>query len=406
MSKRWNIFVSPLFYVLLATAGLIASEILPVFNYQQELRWLLEITLLVCGLLLAFKEKQTSTKDSLLPAVEETESVQQSLQSLLGDIDEAYSAELDIIQADVNRIKSTLAEAVSDLTSGFESINQLMQREDEMVNSIVKSARNEDDDPDVIDVHEFAQTTENIMASFIEVLMTVSTQSIETAHNLDEMQSQLDGIFSLLDESKTIADQTNLLALNAAIEAARAGEAGRGFAVVADEVRSLSTRASSFNDQIAEKVYSAKSAIDLVNATVTDMASRDMSSSIESQEKIKTALFTIERMDKRFSETIKEVADITLQIENVVGNTVRVMQFEDITTQVLTEAADRSQRISNISNELDGEFGLAASSEYASPVEYIINIREVVKRVKHSWQQEHRSVVGSENLKESEVNLF
>ncbi len=391
--------------MLVATTGLIVSEIFPVSNYQQELRWLFEFILLVSGLFLLFKAKQTlSNVQPNLP--EETKSVQQSLQSLLSDIDAAYSSELDIIQKDVNRVKNILAEAVNDLTNGFESINQLIQREDEMVRSIVKNSSNENNDPDIINVHEFAKTTENIMASFIEVLMAVSTQSIETAHNLDEMQSQLDDIFSLLDESKTIADQTNLLALNAAIEAARAGEAGRGFAVVADEVRSLSTRASSFNDQIAEKVYSAKSAIDLVNATVNDMASRDMSGSIESQDKIKTALFKIEKMDKHFSEAIKEVSDITLQIENVVGNTVRVMQFEDITTQVLTEAAERSDRIRNISNEINNVINQNISHHSSASIEYIEAIREVVESVKTSWQQKHRSVVGSENLKESEVDLF
>ncbi len=405
MLKRLNFFASPLFYILLATTGLIFSEVFPAFNYQQQLRWLFELTLLVSCLVLLFRAKQASSIVEPHLA-EESESVQQSLQSLLSDIDEAYSTELDIIQKDVNRVKSILAEAVSDLTSGFESINQLMQREDEIVKSIVKSSNNEDDDPDIINVHEFAQTTENIMASFIEVLMTVSTQSIETAHNLDEMQSQLDDIFSLLDESKTIADQTNLLALNAAIEAARAGEAGRGFAVVADEVRSLSTRASSFNDQIGEKVYSAKSAIDLVNATVNDMASRDMSSSIESQDKIKTALFKIEKMDSHFSEAIKEVSDITLQIETVVGNTVRVMQFEDITTQVLTEAAERSDRISNISNEIHNVINQNISHNSSASIEYIETIREVVQSVRNSWQQQHRSVVGSKNLEESEVDLF
>ena len=222
LSKRLNFFSNPVFYVLVATTGLIVSEIFPVSNYQQELRWLFEFILLVSGLFLLFKAKQTlSNVQPNLP--EETKSVQQSLQSLLSDIDAAYSSELDIIQKDVNRVKNILAEAVNDLTNGFESINQLIQREDEMVRSIVKNSSNENNDPDIINVHEFAKTTENIMASFIEVLMAVSTQSIETAHNLDEMQSQLDSIFSLLDESKTIADQTNLLALNAAIEAARAG---------------------------------------------------------------------------------------------------------------------------------------------------------------------------------------
>ncbi len=392
--------------MLLAIAGLIISEIFSIMHYRQELRWSSEIILVVCGLFLVFKARFPPTNNEQLNCLSKNEEIQQSLQSLFHDIDKVYSDEFDIIQSDVVRVKNILAEAVSNLANGFESMNQLMQREDEMVKSIVARSKNEEDDPDVINIHQFAQTTENIMASFIEVLMTVSTQSMEAAHNLDEMQSQLDDIFSLLDESKTIADQTNLLALNAAIEAARAGEAGRGFAVVADEVRSLSTRASSFNDLIAEKVHSAKSAIGLVNATVNDMASQDMNSSIESQEEIKVALSTIEKMDNYFSETIKEVADVTLQIEHVIGDTVRVLQFEDITTQVLTEAVDRSQRISNINNQIHNVPSQNMDGVAVSSIQYIDDIRAGINRLRDSWQEQHRSVVSSVNLEESEVDLF
>ena len=401
MFIRKIFFASPLFYMLLAIFGLILLELLPVFNGQQALRWLAESLVLLFAVWIYFNPKVPSD-NSALKTPDDAE-VQQSLQLLLTDIDQAYSTELDIIQADVERVKAILSEAVSNLSKGFESMNQLIQREGEMVKSIVARSINVNDDPDIINIHKFAQTTENIMAGFIDVLMNSSTQSIETAHNLDEMQSQLDGIFSLLDESKTIADQTNLLALNAAIEAARAGETGRGFAVVADEVRSLSARAATFNDQIAEKAYGAKSAIDLVNATVHDMASRDMKTSIESQDEIKTALSAIDKMDSYFSHTIKEVADIAVQIESVIANTIRVLQFEDITTQVLSEASDRSQRISNITNEIHSA---VIHKITGSSVEYINAVRKGVNKVRGIWKNEHGSVVGSNNLDETEVDLF
>ena len=118
-----------------------------------------------------------------------------------------------------------------------------------------------------------AQQGVQIVSETIALMTSLSSDISAASANLDALYKQSDQINNIVSTISSIAEQTNLLALNAAIEAARAGEQGRGFAVVADEVRSLAARTSSSTTEIAEVVKK--------NVDLSQLATNTMQSSIE-----------------------------------------------------------------------------------------------------------------------------
>ena len=118
-----------------------------------------------------------------------------------------------------------------------------------------------------------AQEGAQVVNDTIEIMTSLSSDISAASANLDALYKQSDQINNIVSTISSIAEQTNLLALNAAIEAARAGEQGRGFAVVADEVRGLAARTSTSTTEIADVVKK--------NVELSQLATNTMQSSIE-----------------------------------------------------------------------------------------------------------------------------
>ncbi|WP_256644869.1 methyl-accepting chemotaxis protein [Thermomonas paludicola] len=325
---------------------------------------------------------------------------------LLDELRGFVGNEINGSHSELDRTRTLIRDSVAKLGSSFEAVNRKSREQSSVVARLVERTG---DDSGSIDITRFAQQASQQMEQLVDALEQASSQSGVTVSHIDAMAGHLDGIFALLEDVKSIADQTNLLALNAAIEAARAGEAGRGFAVVADEVRNLSERSTAFNEQIRKLAHSSKESIAKVRDTVSQMASRDLDRARVARAESASMLDRVDGIHRSLGNGIRDIADCGRAIDVSVAEAVRSLQFEDIATQSLSAAELHLQRLAQINNEaitlhdlLQGSHGF----QDAEMQKALAKIGNHINQMRGEWERPPHKPVLQQNMDAGSVELF
>lgn len=269
------------------------------------------------------------------------------------------------VAKDVTQDVSSLAEKINTIDAGakdqLSQIDHVASATTEMSQTIIDVAKNASFASEAAkEATSIADKGKDTVKKAVDAIIGIAKSVRESSGTIEELGKSSQEIGEIVAVINDIADQTNLLALNAAIEAARAGEQGRGFAVVADEVRKLAERTSKATGEIAEKIKAIQVKSE-ASVEAMEKSSRDAEGGVTLADEAAKALEEIVTATQKAMDMIQRIAvateeqssaseEIAKNMETITGhinNTVRMIEeARQIMNRINAQARDLDQSIS------------------------------------------------------------
>lgn len=266
---------------------------------------------------------------------------------------QASTRELDQASGELNSVATTIAGGTREQFTRTDQVATAMEEMSATAQQVAASAGTAASAADAADTS--AQKGEKVMQTTVRTITDMRTEITNTAEVINRLASDSARIGKVLDVIRGVAEQTNLLALNAAIEAARAGEAGRGFAVVADEVRTLASRTSASTAEINEIIDSVqKGAIEAAKAIEAGQERSGQGVQLvteagEMLHEVTRAIEAIRDMNRQIATAAEEQNAV---VDDISRNLTEITAIGTTNQENVERTAKASERLHTLSNDL------------------------------------------------------
>ncbi|EKP0260236.1 methyl-accepting chemotaxis protein [Aeromonas sobria] len=277
---------------------------------------------------------------------------QARIRTVLGRVDDATFS----LKTMANELRGSASSASNDISAQDLQIQQVATAVTQMASAAEEISRNiQDSNSQIEDARSHCITTNQQLQAVGADISAMAVQAKSAFESALSLSSESDRIGSIMSEIQGIADQTNLLALNAAIEAARAGEQGRGFAVVADEVRNLSTRTHKATEQIQSSIGHIQSTLgqwkDMMNLNV-NKTNECLVSTRQSSDNLNQVVIEIDKVSD-FSHQISSAATQQhVVIEEISRNINSISSFSNENSKKIDHVSNTSEHLLRRASDL------------------------------------------------------
>jgi methyl-accepting chemotaxis protein len=306
---------------------------------------------------------------------------------------------VDTVQQGSAQQQMTMIQADEAMRQAAQAVEQVARSAQEMAVTSQKAS-------------EISQTGSAAVRQTVSSIERIREQVTASSHKIRELGDKGQEIGAIVETINQIAEQTNLLALNAAIEAARAGEHGRGFAVVADEVRKLAERAASATKEIAGLIGEVRRGVE-ESVRAMEACTQEVTEGVQRSQQAGQALEQILQSVQSVAQEVDEVnsyaSEMEASVQEVVSSISSLRQVARANESLVEKMAGSSERVSNAITSVASvsqQTAAGAQEMSASAQEVTASLQEISCQISGSTQNVKEIVASVQQLNELAAHLW